>query len=51
VRRGPIHSLHIGLAFKTRPLSAKSGNIMVSGNVGIWGLDIDIDIDIDIDGK
>jgi hypothetical protein len=44
VRRGLHHSLHIGLAFKTRPLSAKSVNIMISGNVRIWGIDIGIDI-------
>jgi hypothetical protein len=34
------HSLHIGLAFKTRPLSAKSVNIMISGYVRIWGIDV-----------
>jgi hypothetical protein len=40
--RGPHHSLHIGLALalKTRPLSTKSGNIMISGNIRIWGIDI-----------
>jgi hypothetical protein len=40
--RGPYHCLHIGLAlaFKTRPLSTKSGNIMISGNVRILGIDI-----------
>jgi hypothetical protein len=41
VQKGSHHSLHIGLAFKTRPFTAKSGNIMISGNVRIWGIDID----------
>jgi hypothetical protein len=40
VPRGPRHSLHIGLAIRTRPLSAKSVNIMISGNLRIWGIDI-----------
>jgi hypothetical protein len=40
VRRGSHHTFHIGLAFKTRLLSAKSVNIMISGNVRIWGIDI-----------
>jgi hypothetical protein len=40
-KRADHHILHVGLAFKTRLLSVKSVNIMVSGNVRIWGIDID----------
>jgi hypothetical protein len=35
VRRGLHYSLHIGLAFKTRPLLAKSVHIMILGNCAI----------------
>jgi hypothetical protein len=37
--RDLYHCLHIGLAFQTRLLSTKSGNIMDSGNGRIWGID------------
>jgi hypothetical protein len=42
VRRETQHSLHIGLALKTRPQSAKSVHIIILRKVRIWAIGIDI---------